>query len=112
MSNVAKGFPVGGTVYVWFKESFSMEMLPQTRIVADVRVLDSSNDAEITFTTGEKIMDGASLAQRVFTTQALCAAAIMTGAILRYSDVAILDETLSDVSTAGQFTQGLCRSSN
>ncbi len=112
MSNVAKGFGVGDTVFVWFKDSIALEATPQSRVVADVRVIDSGNVAEVSFTTGEKIMDGATTAQRVFTTQALCATGIINAAIIRYDATAQLDATTSAASTAAQPTLGLCRSSS
>lgn len=112
MSAVSKAYGVGDTVYVWFKDSLTLESLPVAKVVADVRVLTSANVAEVTFTTGEKIQDGATTEQRVFTTQALCANAIIDAVILRYDACAVLNSTLSGVSTAGQPTLGLCRNSN
>lgn len=110
MSNIAKGFAVGDTVYVHFKDIVSLNKLPQTRVVADCRVIDSGNVAEISFTTGEKILDGASTAQRVFTTQALCANAIIDAVILDFDACAVLNTTLSGASTASAATLGLVRS--
>lgn len=109
--SISKGFSVGDTVFVWFDKSPTLEMLPQSRVVADVRVLDSSNDAEVSFTSGEKVLDGPSAAQRVFTTQALCATAIVSAAITRYNAASLLDATTSGASTAGQPTTGLIRKS-
>ena len=111
MAAVSKGYGVGDTVYVWYKDSVTLEATPQSRVVSDVRVLDSGNVAEVSFTNGDKILDGATTAQRVFTTQALCATAIISAAILRYDATAQLDATTSAASTAGQPTLGLCRSS-
>lgn len=112
MSAVSKAYGVGDTVYVWFKDSTTLESLPQSKVVANVRVLNSSNVAEVTFTTGEKIMDGATTEQRVFTTQALCAAAIVDAAILRYAAAVVLDTaTQSGASTAAQTATGLIRKS-
>ncbi len=108
-TNVAKGFAIGDTVYVWFKDSLTLEMLPQSRVVADVRVITSGNVAEISFTTGEKILDGSTTAQRVFTTQALCATAIVSAAITRYAAAVALDATTSSASTAGQTATALVR---
>lgn len=110
-ANVAKGFGIGDTVYVWFDKSNALEMLPQARVVADVRTLDSTNDAEVSFTTGEKILDGPSAAQRVFTTQALCATAIVSAAITRYTPAVLLDATTSGASTAAQPSTTLVRKS-
>lgn len=112
MAAVSKGYGVGDTVYVWFKDSISMEMLPQARVVANVDVQTSGNVAKVTFTTGESIMDGATTEQRVFTTQALCAAAIVSAAITRYTACVLLDTgTTSGASTAGQVSTTLVRKS-
>lgn len=111
MAAVSKGYGVGDTVYVWFKDSLSMEMLPQSRVVANVDVQTSGNVAKVTFTTGESIMDGATTEQRVFTTQALCAAAIVSAAITRYTACVLLDTTTSGASTAGQPSTTLVRKS-
>lgn len=111
MAAVSKGYGVGDTVYVWFKDSLSMESLPQSRVVSSVDVQTSANVAKVTFTTGESVMDGATTEQRVFTTQALCAKAIVDAAITRYTAAVLLDTTTSGASTSGQPSSTLVRKS-
>lgn len=109
MAAVAKSYGVGDTVFVWYKDSGALEALPQSRIVSDVRVLDAGNVAEVTFTNGDKILDGATTAQRVYTTQALCAKGIIDAVILRYTACVLLDTTTSGASTAGAASTTLVR---
>lgn len=108
---VSKGYGVGDTVYVWFKDSNSLRFLPNSRVVASVNVIDGTNVANVTFTDGSQIQDGSSTAQRVFTTQALCAAAIINNVITDYTACVLLDTTTSAASTAGQPSTTLCRKS-
>lgn len=113
MAAVSKGYGVGDTVYVHYKDSSTLRFLPQSRVVAKVEVIDGTNIANVHFTNGDSIQDGASTAQRVFTTQALCAAAMITAVITDYDACAVLDTgTTSGASTAGQPTLGLVRSSS
>lgn len=110
---VSKGYGVGDTVYVHYKDSNSLRYLPQARVVASVDVIDSGNIANVKFTDGSQVQDGSSTAQRVFTTQALCAAAMITAVIADFDACAVLDTgTTSGASTAGQPTLGLVRSSS
>lgn len=109
MSDVAKSYGVGDTVYVWFKDSNTLNKLPNERVVADVRTLDASNTAEVTFTTGEKTLDGLTTAKRVFETQAACAAAIIDAVISDYTPCVALDTTTSGASTSGQVATTLVR---
>lgn len=110
MSAVSKSYGVGDTVYVWFSDSLAMESLPQSRVVSSVDVQTSGNVAKVTFTTGESVMDGSTTEQRVFTTQALCAKAIVDAAITRYTAAVALDTgTTSGSSTSGQVATTLIR---
>jgi len=110
MADVSKSYGVGDTVYVWFKDSNTLNKLPNQRVVADVRTLDASNTAEVTFTTGEKIIDGASTAKRVYDTQAACAAAIVDAVITDFTPCVLLDTgTTSGSSTSGQVATTLVR---
>lgn len=110
MAAVSKAYGIGDTVYVWFHDSYTLQSLPQSRVVRNVTVNTATNEAVVEFTTGEKVTDGATA--RVFTTQALCAAAIISDVITRYDACAVLDTgTTSGASTAGQPTLGLVRSS-
>lgn len=109
MSNVAKGFGSGDTVFVYYDKSPSLQLLPQSRVVADVRIIDGTNNAQVNFTNGDSIIDGPSSAQRVFTTQALCAAAIITNVIALYTPCVVFDTTLSGASTASNPATTLVR---
>lgn len=110
LAAISKGFGVGDTVYVWFKDSSTLNKLPQARVVASCEVDSSTNVATVLFTTGESVRDGATTEQRVFTTQALCANAIIDAVILEYDACAVLNSTTSGASTAGAATLGLTRS--
>lgn len=112
LAAVSKGYGVGDTVFVHFKDLTALNKLPQSRVVQEVRVIDGTNVAEVTFTTGEKILDGATTAQRVFTTQALCANSIIDLVLTDFDACAVLNSSLSTGSTAGQPTLGLARNSN
>ena len=112
LAAISKAYGNGDTVYVWFSDSPTLGTAPQSRVVAEVRDYDSANTAQVTFTTGEKVTDGASTAQRVFTTQALCAKAITDWVISTYGATAALDTgTTSGASTVAQPTTGLIRKS-
>lgn len=111
MAAVSKGYGVGDTVYVHYKDSSTLRFLPQSRVVAKVEVIDGTNIANVSFTNGDGIQDGATTAQRVFTTQALCAKAIIDSVITDYDACAVLDTgSTSGASTAGQAVAGLIRS--
>lgn len=113
MAAVSKGYGVGDTVYVHYKDSNTLRYLPQSRVVSSVDVIDSGNVANVEFTNGDPVQDGASTAQRVFTTQALCAAAMITAVIADFDACALLDTgSTSDASTSGQPVLGLARNSN
>jgi hypothetical protein len=111
MAAVSKGYGVGDTVYVFYKDHATLKFLPQSRVVKNVDVVTGTNTARVYFNEGEPIDDGASAAQRVFTTQALCANKIIDDVISEYDACAVLNSTTSGVSTAGQATLGLVRSS-
>lgn len=108
---VSKAYGVGDTVYVHYKDSSSLRFLPQERIVASVDVIDGTNIANVKFTNGDQIQDGSGSAERVFTTQALCAAGIIDSVITDYDACAVLDTgNTSDLSAAGNAITGLGRS--
>lgn len=104
---VSKSYGVGDTVYVWFHDSYTLQALPQSRVIRDVHVISGTNNAVVEFTTGEKVTDGPT--QRVFTTQALCATAIVNDVITRFDPVVDLDPTTSAASTSGALSTRLCR---
>lgn len=109
MSAVSKSYGIGDTVYVWFHDSYTLQTLPQSRVVRNVTVNTAGNEAVVEFTTGEKVTDGATA--RVFTTQAACATAIINDVISRYDACVDLDTTTSGASTSGQVATGLIRKS-
>jgi len=112
MAAVSKSYGVGDTVYVFYKNSPTYGTLPQSRVVKNVNVSDASSTAIVEFTNGDPVTDGASSAQRVFTTQALCAKKIIDDVISDYAACALLDTgSTSGASTSGQAVTGLIRKS-
>lgn len=107
MADVSKSYGVGDTVYVAYPFGNSLFFSPQTRTVKNVFIKDGDNEAGVEFTDGQRVNDGA--IQTVYDTEALCAAAIITDVILRSAATAVLDATLSIVSTAGQASTTLGR---
>lgn len=111
MAAVSKAYGVGDTVFVYYRNHATLRFTPQSRVVSSVDVLDGSNTAVVKFSNGEQVNDGASTLQQVYTTQALCANRIIDDVISEYDACAVLNSTTSGVSTAGQPTLGLVRSS-
>ncbi len=107
MSNVAKGFGVGDTVWVAYPHPSSLFFTPQQRVVKNVEVTTGTNEALISFEAGERVQDGAD--QTVFTTQALAATKIVDDVIARVDTTVNLDATLSLGSTVSQATLSLGR---
>lgn len=107
MANVAKGWGVGDTVYVHYISSPSLQWLPQTRVVADVEITSSGNEAVVSFVSGEKVIDGAVVT--VYTTQTLAATGIVSYIVTNSAAVVALDSTTSIVSTAGNASTTLGR---
>jgi len=107
MANIAKGWAIGDTVYVHYIGSPTLQWLPQSRVVKDVKVNSSTNEATVSFTTGDAVNDGAVV--QVYTTQALCAAGIITYIIAQSAAACVLDTTTSIVSTAGNASVTLGR---
>lgn len=100
MAAVSKGYGVGDTVYVWYNGSITDYFLPQSRVVKAVDVNTSTNSALVSFTNGVSITDGT--VQTVYTTQVLCANAIVSAVVAASAPVCVISDTLSEVSTAGQ----------
>jgi len=107
MANVAKGWAVGDTVYVHYLSSPSLQWIPQTRVVSRVDVNSSTNEATVHFVSGDAVTDGAVVT--VYTTQALCAAGMVTYIIAQSAAAVVLDTTTSAASTAGQASVTLGR---
>lgn len=97
----------GDTVWVWYFEDTDLQYVPTSRVISTVDVKTSANEALVAFTTGNKITDGAT--PRIFTTEALAAAAIVTEVISATAAVVTLDATLSGASTASQASTTLVR---
>ena len=121
MANVTKGFGVGDTVYVWYKDSNSLNKLPQTRTVKKVNVDNANNTALVEFTDGDSIVDGVQAAdldatpnanlKRVFTTAALCAKDMVDNVISAFDDLVAVDTTTTGASTAAGTALSLVRGS-
>jgi len=107
MANVAKGWAIGDTVWVHYDGSIQNQFIPVSRVVADVTVNSSGNESVVRFTTGESVIDGATV--RVYTTQALCANGIVEWMITNSVAVTTLDTETSISSTASQASTTLGR---
>lgn len=108
MANVSKNYGVGDTVFVFYRNSLELFFLPQSRIVTRVRTNTAGNEAVVEFTNGNNVTDVAGT-ETVFTTQALCATAIVDQVITNSAASVALDATLSITSTAAQASTTLGR---
>jgi len=106
MANVSKGWAIGDTVWVHYRLSTN-QFIPVSRVVKNVTVNSSTNEAVVEFETGNSVTDGAIVT--VFTTQALAAAGIVTWVIAQSAAAVVLDATLSIASTASQASTTLGR---
>ena len=107
MADITKIYGVGDTVWVAYPFPNTLSFVPQERVVKEVQILDSANEAIVFFVSGEKVMDGDD--QTVFETQIACATKIVNDVISK-ADIAVnLDTTLSLGSTASQPTLSLGR---
>ena len=107
MANVAKGWGVGDTVYVHYIGSVQNQFLPVSRVVSKANINSSTNESVVEFESGNSVIDGA--VATVYTTQALCAAGIVTWMIAQSVAVCTLDATTSASSTSGQASTTLGR---
>ena len=107
MADVAKTYGVGDAVFVTYPFPNSLAFTPQARTVEKVQILDSGNEAIVTFTDGEKVQDGAIVT--IYDTAALAAAAIVTDVIAKSAAAVVLDATNSIASTGGQASVTLGR---
>lgn len=89
MADVAKTYGVGDTVYVWYHEDIANQYTPKSRIVSEVIITGSSNQAIVKFSNGNQVIDGPT--QRVFDTQAACATAIVTAVIAATAATVVLE---------------------
>ena len=109
MAAVSKSYGVGDTVWVWYHDSIDFKYIPKSRVVSQVDVNTSGNYAKVWFDSGNPVVDGSPA--RVFTTQALCAKAIVDAVIADTNLLATiaLDTTLSGASVAGSTATALVR---
>lgn len=86
MADVAKSYGVGDSVWVYYPGKYD----PAPRTVKRVDIITGTNEAEVSFSDGPPVIDGAK--QRVFDTQALAADAMRT-------DIATIDTYLDTIDT-------------
>ena len=113
-TSITKTFSVGDTVYVRYPYSATHSgvvsgFTPVARTVSRIDFVAASNECDVSFTDGATVRDGAIV--RVYLTQALCAAAIVTDLISVSTAVVLLDTTTSSASTASQASVSLRRAS-
>ena len=107
MADITKIYGVGDTVWVAYPFPNTLSFVPQERVVKEVQILDSANEAIVFFVSGEKVMDGAD--QTVYETQAACATMIVDDVITKVDVAVNLDATLSVASVAAQAALSLGR---
>ncbi len=110
MANITKGFGIGDTVWVAYPFPSSLGFIAQSRIVKDIRNVESTSDSLVTFDDGADVFDGSGALQAVFTTEALASTQIIDNVIIKALAASLLDATLSSVSTAGNAVVGIIRS--
>ena len=104
---ITKSYGVGDTVYVAYPFPHVLAFYPQTRVVKSCQINSATNEALVSFVSGDSVQDGA--VQTVFTTAASAATAIVDDVIDKIDAAVNVDETLSMVSTAGATTLSLGR---
>lgn len=106
---ISKGWEVGSTIYCHYQDDVDDFFTPIERIVSSVKFSADGNVATVSFESGRDVVDSDAL-QTVFTTQALCAAAIINRVITASTATVLLDTgTLSGASTAGLTATTLIR---
>lgn len=106
---ISKGWEVGSTIYCHYQDEISDYFTPVERIVSSVKFTSDGNVSIVSFESGRDVVDTDAL-QTVFTTQALCAAAIIDRVIAASTATVLLDTgTLSGASTAGNVATTLVR---
>ena len=109
MAAISKAFSVGDTVYVRYPYAgTAVGWLPASRVVSVIDFTAAADVCTVKFTNGNDVQDSTAT-PRVYTTQALCATAIVTDIIANATAACVLDPTLSGASTAGQPTTSLIR---
>ncbi len=109
MANISKSFGIGDTVWVAYPFPSSLFFTAVSRVVKDLRNVQSDNDATVTFTDGTEVLDGSGADQAVFSTEALASTQIVDNTIIKVDAAANLDATLSLGSTVAQPTLSLGR---
>ena len=107
MAVISKNYGVGDTVYVAYPFPHILAFYPQTRVVKSVQINSATNEALVSFVSGDSVQDGA--VQTVFTTAALAAKAIVDDVIAKIDDAVNADTTTSIASTAGATALSLGR---
>lgn len=114
-TSITKTFSVGDTVYVRYPYTADHNgvirgFTPVLRTVSKIDFIAASNECIVSFAEDSSVQDGAIV--RVYLTQALCAAAIITDLIAKSAACVALDTTTSVASTAGQTSVSLRRASS
>ena len=107
MAAITKSYGVGDTVYVAYPFPHSLAFYPQTQVVKSVQINSATNEALVSFDSGDSVQDGA--VQTVFTTAASAAKAIVDDVIAKIDDAVNVDTTTSIASTAGATALSLGR---
>ena len=107
MAAISKSYGIGDTVYVAYPFPHSLAFYPQTRVVKSVQINSATNEALVSFVSGDSVQDGA--VQTVFTTAASAATAIVDDVIAKVDDAVNVDTTTSIASTAGATALSLGR---
>ena len=105
---IAIDYEVGGTVFVAYPFPSSNYFKAVSRIVKQVNVTDTGDEAIVSFDTGANVLDS-NATPTVFLTEALADAALVTDVISRSAAAVASDATTSEVSTAGQASTTLGR---
>lgn len=109
MAAVSKTYGVGDTVWVRYVFPHPEFWLPRSRVVKFVEVTSGTNEAKVTFESGDDVIDGST--QTVYTTQALAAKGVVDDVIAKSVSAVLLDTTTSAASTAGLASTTLARKS-
>lgn len=102
MAALTVAYSVGDTVYVAYPFPSSNYFAPVTAVVSEIKLTASGDVATVSFTGFPTVTDS-DATQRVFTTEAACATAIVDDVISRVDATVVLEggTTNSVASTAG-----------
>ena len=107
MAAITKSYGIGDTVYVAYPFPHVLAFYPQTRVVKNCQINSATNEALVSFVSGDSVQDGA--VQTVFTTAASAATAIVDDVIAKVDAAVNVDTTQSIASTAGATALSLGR---